>query len=334
MNMKIGIFINSQFQPHTSLEPEIKNLLSQVATARKSGLNSIWFGQHIATGPLQMFQMLPLLARIIPEAKGMTIGSSVTLLTIQNPVQVAEEMATLDWLSDGNIVVGAGIGYRPQEFETAGIPMKNRGKRFEEALRIVRQCWNEKEVNFSGEYFNLEHQIPSIKPKQKNGPQIWVAGEVHAAIRRAALMGDAWLPLPVPTKQTLAKDLTFYNKERSIAGLPNAIAQPLMREVYIGKYTETAFQECEAALKYKYDSYAEWGQSESAESNKALNKDFRNFAKNRFLIGDQDTVLNEIRQYRDELGIDHLICRVQWPGLHVDQVLRTIRLLGECSKEL
>ena len=103
--------INSQFQPNTSLEPEIGNLLSQVATAQKSGLSSIWFGQHIATGPLQMFQMLPLLARIIPEAKGMTIGSSVTLLAIQNPVQVAEEMATLDWLSDGNIVVGTGIGY-------------------------------------------------------------------------------------------------------------------------------------------------------------------------------------------------------------------------------
>ena len=252
--MRIGIFINSQFQPNTSLEPEIGNLLSQVATAQKSGLSSIWFGQHIATGPLQMFQMLPLLARIIPEAKGMTIGSSVTLLAIQNPVQVAEEMATLDWLSDGNIVVGTGIGYRPQEFETAGIPMKNRGKRFEAALNIVRQCWNEKEVNFSGKYFHLENQIPSIRPKQKNGPQIWVAGEVQAAIRRAALIGDAWLPLPVPNKETLANDLAFYNKERSMAGLPKAIEQPLMREVYIGKNKETAFQECQTSLKYKYDS--------------------------------------------------------------------------------
>ena len=332
--MKIGIFINSQFQPHTPLEPEIENLLSQVATARKSGLDSIWFGQHIATGPLQMLQMLPLLARIIPDAEGMTIGSSVTLLTIQNPVQVAEEMATLDWLSGGNIIVGTGIGYRPQEFATAGIPMKNRGKRFEEALKIVRQCWNKNEVNFSGKYYHLENQIPSIRPKQKNGPQIWVAGEVHAAIRRAALIGDAWLPLPVPTKHALTKDLTFYNNERSMAGLPPAIEQPLMREVYIGRNTEAAFQECQTALKYKSDSYAKWGQNESASSNEALNKNFRNFANNRFLIGDQNTVFDEICQYRDDLNIDHLICRVQWPGLSIDQVHQTIRLLGECSKEL
>lgn len=332
--MKIGVFINSQFQPNASLEPEIKNLLCQVATARESGLSSIWFGQHIATGPLQMLQMLPLLSRVIPEAKGMTIGSSVTLLAIQNPVRVAEEMATLDWLSDGNIVVGTGIGYRPQEFQTAGIPMKNRGKRFEEALKILRQCWSEQKVNFSGKYFYLENQIPSIKPKQKNGPQIWVAGEVQAAIRRAAVIGDAWLPLPVPNKQSLSKDLAFYNKERSIAGLPKAIEQPLMREVYIGKNTETAFQECETALKYKYDTYVKWGQSESADSNSAFKKDFRKFATNRFLIGDQNTVFNEIRQYRDELNIDHLICRVEWPGLTIDQVLQTIRLLGECSKDL
>lgn len=332
--MKIGIFINSQFQPHTSLEPEVRNLLSQVVMAQKADLHSIWFGQHIATGPLQMFQMLPLLARIIPEANGMIIGSSVSLLTIQNPVQVAEEMATLDWLSDGKLIFGAGIGYRPQEFETAGIPMKDRGRRFEEALKIVRQCWNENEVNFTGTHFNLEHQIPSIKPKQENGPKIWIAGEVRTAIRRAALIGDAWLPLPIPTKHVLTKDLAFYNNERSKGGLPNAIEQPLMREVYIGNNSATAFQECQTALKYKYDSYAKWGQNESAESNEAFNRDFRNFAKNRFLIGDQDTVFNEICRYRDELKIDHLICRVQWPGLNIDHVLQTIKLLGECSKHL
>ena len=332
--MKIGIFINTQFQPGIPLGPEVSNLLTQVVTARDSGLDSIWFGQHLVTGPLQMFQILPLLARIIPEAKGMTIGSSVVLLSIQNPVQVAEEMATLDWLSGGNIVVGTGIGYRAQEFEAAGIPMSIRGKRFEEALTIVRQCWFEKEVNFSGKYFNLKHQIPSIKPKQKNGPPIWIAGEVHTAIRRAALMGDAWLPLPVPNRQTLHKDLAFYRNERSQAGLIPAIEQPLMREVYVSKNTGNTFNECQYALKNKYETYAKWGQSESFDSRVSFSSDFRNFSKNRFIIGDKKSVIDEIQQYRDELNIDHLICRVEWPGLEKDKVIQSIRLLGECSKYL
>ena len=332
--MKIGIFINTQFNPNVPLDPKINDLLTQVETARESGLYSIWFGQHLVTGPLQMFQITPLLARIIPETKGMKIGSSVALLSIQNPIQFSEEMATLDWLSNGNIVVGAGIGYRPQEFEAAGIPMKIRGKRFEEALKIVRQCWFEEEVNFTGEYFNIKHQIPSIKPKQKNGPPIWIAGEANIAIRRAALMGDAWLPLPVPNRHTLRKDLKFYRKERSQIGLAATKEQPLMREVYIGKKFGSAFDECQYALKNKYESYSKWGQSESAESREHFNKDFRNFAMNRFIIGDKMSVLDEIIQYRDELNIDHLICRVEWPELENDKVIQTIKLLGECAKLL
>jgi len=332
--MKIGVFINTQFHPNVPLGPKINDLLDQVVTARESGIYSIWFGQHLVTGPLQMFQITPLLARIIPETKGMKIGSSVALLSIQNPIQFSEEMATLDWLSDGNIICGAGIGYRPQEFEAAGIPMKIRGKRFEEALKIVRQCWFEEEVNFVGEYFNIKHQIPSIKPKQKNGPPIWIAGEANIAIRRAALMGDAWLPLPVPNRDALCKDLKFYRNERSQVGRTAAKEQPLMREVYIGKNFDSAFDECQYALNNKYESYSKWGQSESAESRDDFNRDFRNFATNRFIIGDKLSVLDEIQQYRDELNIDHLICRVEWPGLENDKVIQTIKLLGECAKLL
>ena len=83
--MKIGIFLSTQFAPGAPLEPEIGNILAQVRTAREAGLSSVWVGQHVAVGPLQMFQMLPLLARIVPEANGMTIGSSVVLLAMQNP---------------------------------------------------------------------------------------------------------------------------------------------------------------------------------------------------------------------------------------------------------
>ena len=65
-----------------------------------------------------------------------------------------------------------------------------------------------------------------------------------------------------------------------------------------------------------------------------FNKDFRNFAMNRFIIGDKMSVLDEIIQYRDELNIDHLICRVEWPELENDKVIQTIKLLGECAKLL
>ena len=332
--MKLGIFLSTQFPPGTALESEIDNILAQVQTARKAGLSSVWVGQHIASGPLQMFQMLPLLARIVPEAEGMTIGSSVVLLSMQNPLQVAEEMATLDWLSGGQLVMGAGIGYRKEEFEAAGVAMNTRGQRFEEALDIVRRCWRGGEIDFSGKYFKFSQLVPSLQPMQPSGPPIWIAGEVEAAIRRAAVFGDAWIPLPIPNRKTLIPLLKLYRKERSIANLEPVKEQPLMREVYIGRDSITAFNECAGALKYKYQAYAGWGQKESATSSTDFNADFRNFAQDRFIIGDQETVHQELKQYRDELGIDHMICRVQWPGLSQMQVLATIERLGTCAKEL
>ena len=107
-----------------------------------------------------------------------------------------------------------------------------------------------------------------------------------------------------------------------------------MREVYVGRDTVTAFDECADALKYKYQAYAGWGQEESARSGADFNADFRNFAQDRFVIGDQETVHQELKHYRDELGIDHMICRVQWPGLSQTQVLGTIERLGACARDL
>ena len=332
--MKLGIFLSTQFPPGEPLEPEIGNILAQVRAARDAGLASVWVGQHVASGPLQMFQMMPLLARIVPEAGDMTIGSSVVLLAMQNPVQTAEEMATLDWLSNGRLVMGAGIGYRKEEFEAAGVAMNTRGRRFEEALEIVRRCWRGGEVDFSGDHFRLTRQVPSLQPKQPDGPPIWIAGEVDAAVRRAARLGDAWIPLPVPNRETLIPLLEFFRRERASVGLEPVAEQPLMREVYVGASTATAFDECVGALKYKYQAYAGWGQEESATSSASFDDDFRDFARDRFVIGDAQTVSDELKRYRDELGIGHMICRVQWPGLSQAQVLATIERLGACAKDL
>ena len=327
--MKIGIFLSTQFVPGAPLESEIDNLLFQVKTAQESGLSSIWIGQHTVTGPLQMFQMLPLLARIVPETNGMIIGSSVVLLAMQNPLQIAEEMATLDWLCKGRLIVGAGIGYRKEEFEAAGIEMNTRGARFEEALSLVKQSWQGNEITFKGKHFNFNRQMPSLRPKQTGGPPIWIAGEVKASICRAAQMGDAWIPLPVSNKYTLESQLELFRNERKISGQNPVKEQPLMREVYVGDKSKLEFHECVKSLKYKYDAYASWGLNESSTSSNDFNDDFNSFSKDRFIIGSVQDVTEEIKSYRDQLGIDHLICRVQWPGLGQEQVISSIKRLGE-----
>ena len=92
----------------------LRSLKDQVRAAREAGFGSLIIGQHLLTGPMGMFQTVPLMGALAEEAKGMQIGPGVLLLSMMNPVLAAEEGATIDWLTDGNYVLCAGLGYRPE----------------------------------------------------------------------------------------------------------------------------------------------------------------------------------------------------------------------------
>ena len=115
--MKLGLYMATQWRQGADLGPELENLIEQVRVSKASGLASLMVGQHFVSSPLQMFQAMPLLARLAAEAEGMQLGPGLLLLPLLNPVIVAEETATLDWLCGGNAIIGLGLGYRQEEFE-------------------------------------------------------------------------------------------------------------------------------------------------------------------------------------------------------------------------
>src|SRR5260370_41892805 len=110
--MKLGLYMATQWRQGADLGPELKNLIEQVRVAKASGLTSLMVGQHFVSSPLQMFQAMPLLARLAAEAEGMQVGPGLLLLPLRNPGIVAEETATLAWLCEGNAMIGLGRGCR------------------------------------------------------------------------------------------------------------------------------------------------------------------------------------------------------------------------------
>jgi alkanesulfonate monooxygenase SsuD/methylene tetrahydromethanopterin reductase-like flavin-dependent oxidoreductase (luciferase family) len=101
--MRIGMFTAVQWSPEENPAAFLKALREQVRAARDNGFSSLLVGQHLLTGPMGMFQTLPLLGHLVEDAAGMQIGPGVLLLSMMNPVLAAEEAATLDWLSEGNM---------------------------------------------------------------------------------------------------------------------------------------------------------------------------------------------------------------------------------------
>src|SRR6478672_519226 len=208
--MKLGLYMATQWRQGADLAPELANLIEQVRVARASGLDSLMVGQHFVSTPLQMFQAMPLLARLAAEAQGMRLGPGLLLLPLLNPVIVAEECATLDWMCGGKAIIGLGLGYRKEEFDSIGVPFKERVPRFDERVEHRAR-------------FQTVSGVPaSLKPQQKGGPPIWMAGDVEVAVKRAARLSDAWFPSPMVSEENVGKLNALFRETRAAAGLAPA----------------------------------------------------------------------------------------------------------------
>jgi alkanesulfonate monooxygenase SsuD/methylene tetrahydromethanopterin reductase-like flavin-dependent oxidoreductase (luciferase family) len=294
-----------------------------VRLARDSGFASLLFPHHYLTAPLQMLQIAPLMGYLLREAQGMTIGGNILLLPLLNPVHVAEEAATLDVLSGGKFILGVGLGYREGEFDAFGISLRHRAPRFTESIALMRRLWTEDRVTFAGRFYQVKDHGISLKPLQKGGPPVWVAGLVEAAVHRAAQIGDAWLIANATTLGATEPLMRVYREALQQSG--RFVEDfPIARECYVGANHATAMDECRAALEYKYNSYAAWGMESPTAS-----MTFEQMARDRFIIGDKVSVKEEIARWQERLGVNHFIMRVQWPGLPQEQVLASIRRLGE-----
>jgi alkanesulfonate monooxygenase SsuD/methylene tetrahydromethanopterin reductase-like flavin-dependent oxidoreductase (luciferase family) len=327
--MKVGLYITTQFTPETDVSAARKEMLEQVRAARRNGFASLWVPHHYATQPMQMLAPIPMLAYLLHEAEGMVIGPNILVLPLLNPIHVAEDAVTLDLLSGGRYVLGVGIGYREAEFNAFDVPLKERVQRFNESIAVMRRLWTEDRVTHQGKIFKIDDLGIGLKPVRPGGPPIWVAGVVDAAVKRAARIGDAWLITNFAHLSVLVPQMKMYRATLAELNKPFPDDVPITRECYIGPTREKALEECRAALEYKYGAYSSWGLDKLSDDAESFNQPFEAFVKDRFIIGDKASVKDEIQRYRELLGVNHFIMRVQWPGLEHGKVMRTIATLGE-----
>jgi probable F420-dependent oxidoreductase len=159
----------------------------------RSEIDSIWLSDRLSS-PAPVPEVMTTLAAVAARTTRLKFGPSVVVLPYRNPVVVAREMATVDWLSRGRLFPAVGVGVElPREFEASGIPFRERGRRTDEAIRVLRLLWTGDEVSFQGEFYRLDRMTIFPKPWQAP-PPIWVGGKSEAAVRRAARLGDGWIP--------------------------------------------------------------------------------------------------------------------------------------------
>ena len=222
--MKFGLFLNCQTTTDRSADELFEGLLDQTAAAREAGFDMITTGQHYLADYVQLQQM-PLLSRLAAEAGSMKVGPGVVLLPLHQPVDIAEQLTTLDTISAGAIA-GVGIGYRDVEFDSFGVEKSDRVGRFEEGIELMKRLWTEENVVYDGEHYSVDGV--TINPRPDERPPIWIAANSRAAVHRAARMGDAWFVNPHSTVSEIEELKAEYDEVRRERGEDTGV--PIIRE--------------------------------------------------------------------------------------------------------
>lgn len=323
--MKIGLYLTSQQHLDVDMMAALEEQIAMVHAARDGGWDSLFSGQHyLNEGNSKQLAIVPFLARLAPEAGEMTLGMGVFLLTLHNPVYVAEAIATMDVISGGRFVFGIGLGYRKMEFDALGIPRGSRVARFEQGLELVKRLWAGETVSHDADWCRLDNVTMNIRPVQKPHPPIWFGASGQKAVRRAARMGDTLFFGPIEGIPVLREMLALYREELKSLGKPHPAGLPLFREIFCAKDRKTALETAGPILQDKYGHYAKWGAGNLGEGG-----GIEQLAGDRFILGSPEECYEQLRPYWEELGIDQFIFRTHWAGLPAADSLASIRLISE-----
>jgi len=159
----------------------------------RSDVDSLWFSERLSS-PLAVLEPITTLAAVAARTRRLKFGPSVLVLPFRAPVLAARELAMIDYLSGGRLLPAVGIGVESErEFDAVGVAFKERGRRTDEAIRIMRLCWEGEEFSFAGDFWKLDRVRVLPKPVQRPLP-VWIGGRSEAAMRRAGRLGDGWIP--------------------------------------------------------------------------------------------------------------------------------------------
>jgi alkanesulfonate monooxygenase SsuD/methylene tetrahydromethanopterin reductase-like flavin-dependent oxidoreductase (luciferase family) len=188
------------------------------AIKRLAGFDTIWAGDHVSfTGPVNdPLIQIGFLGALEPK---LVFATGVYLLALRPPAAVAKMVATVDrLLGAGRFIFGVGVGGEfPREWQACGVPVGERGARTNEALAVIKRLWTEARVTHHGRYYDFEEFSIDPRPATVGGPPIWIGGRAEPAQRRAALLGDGWIPYVI-TAQRYAAGLDFIAREAERAG--------------------------------------------------------------------------------------------------------------------
>jgi probable F420-dependent oxidoreductase len=217
---------------------DARAMVDLATRAEALGFDSVWAHDHVFNvghvfdriGDKPYYEPLTVLSHVAARTERVRLGTSVLVLPYHNPLRLAKTAATLDVLSGGRVIMGVGVGSIEKETTAMGAPFAERGAFSDEAIAVMRALWSEEDPKFEGKFWRFSGMKFSPKPLQKPIPII-IGGISHAAIKRAARLGDGWHPLGL-SPEGLGQGMATLREEarangRDPARIPVSIAMTI-----------------------------------------------------------------------------------------------------------
>lgn len=230
----------SLFAPLISPQNDAAYVSALAKGAEERGFHGVWLGEHVVLfdeydaeypyeddgkipvgGDRGLLEPITALSFMAAQTDRIRLGTGICLVPQRNPVYTAKEIAAVDYLSNGRVDFGVGVGWLEEEFAALDVPFARRGARCREYLDVIQSLWRDEVSSFSGEFYELAPCRQYPKPIQQPGPPIYFGGESDAALRRVADVGQGWYGFNVDVreaKRRLARlDELLAKKDRSRA---------------------------------------------------------------------------------------------------------------------
>lgn len=297
--MRFGAYLPTYWDDYGT--SSIHVAIEEAATAAEAlGYDAVWAndmlihpaaeGRGASEGP-QVIELLVTLATLVHLTPRIKLGTAVVVLPQRHPILVAKQAAALHLLSQQRLILGVGVGWRPEEFVLLGADFTHRGATADEAIELMGALWRGSAASYHGQFHHLD--AATMRPLPPNGgPPIWVGGHTPGAIRRAAKYGSGWLPF-VMDLDTFRSSVEFLRKLTRERQCPT-----------IGKmfYLRLERPDEPAAVR----STTPWVPERVA--------------------GSPDTIVQHLERYR-RAGLEYALCLFESENLN--DLLRQLRLFAE-----
>ena len=343
--MEFGLFVEFPSREGTTQAQIFKDSMELIDAAEESGSEGVWLAEyHFDPGRSVLSAPVTVAGAVAARTKKVKIGLAVHVLPLRNPVQIAEEIATLDHLSDGRLDFGIGRAAFPRIYQGYGFNYAESRDRFDECLEIILKAWTTERFSFSGKFYEYDDLCVVPKPLQKPHPPIRIGATSADTFELVGRMGYPIFinPSRVATLLDLKPLVAEFHSARKKAGHTGTVDVGLRVPVYVAETKEKAYSEPKESTMFQMqrlisvvtqsigDAGITAGDDRAAQAERLKAMSYEDVLANTVVYGTPESVVDRLQQLQEELGLTQVIYEVNFGcSVPLEHQIKAVQLINE-----